>query len=163
MNSIHRRLRTVATTACAAVLLGAASGVPAQTVFRHVNAEGQVTFSDRPEVTPQAAINPAQGAVPAVTPEVTSEVTPEAPKTRIRRSVISPRRAAMVEANEAERRLGQARLKRERGAEPLPGEWVRSEGYVNDRYWRRQEKLRREVEQALRRFNETRRSVYASR
>ena len=76
---------------------------------------------------------------------------------------MSPRRAALVEANEAERRLAQARLKRERGAAPLPGEQARGEGYVNDRYWRRQEKLRLEVEQALRRFNETRRSVYASR
>lgn len=71
----------------------------------------------------------------------------------------------MVEANEAERRLKQARLARERGAEPLSTERVRGAGAraVNHRYWQRQEKLRLEVEFALRRSNETRRSLHASR
>jgi hypothetical protein len=159
----RRRRRTAVSTACAAVLLCAATGAPAQMVYRHVNADGQVTFSDRPEVSasPSAAMSPAQGAPP----DATQDATPEVAKTRVRRSAISPRRAAMVEASEAERRLGQARVTRQRGIAPLPGEWARGEGLgaVNDRYWRRQEKLRRDVEQALRRFNETRRPVYASR
>jgi len=72
-------------------------------------------------------------------------------------SVISSRSAAMVDASEAARRLGQARLEREQGAQALPGEQAQgtNAGVVNHRYWQRQEKLRRMVEQALRRSNET--------
>ena len=71
----------------------------------------------------------------------------------------------MIEANEAARRLGLARLARERGAKPLSGELAggTDASAVNHRYWRRQEKLRHEVEQALRRSNETHRSLHASR
>jgi len=63
----------------------------------------------------------------------------------------------MVDASEAARRLGQARLEREQGAQALTGEQARgtNAGAVNHRYWLRQEKLRRMVEQALRRSNET--------
>ena len=63
----------------------------------------------------------------------------------------------MVDASEAARRLGQARLEREQGAQALPGEQARGtiDGAVNHRYWQRQEKLRRVVERALRRSNET--------
>jgi hypothetical protein len=72
-------------------------------------------------------------------------------------SAISSRSAAMVDASEAARRLGQARLEREQGAQALPGEQAQgtNAGAVNHRYWQRQEKLRRMVEQALRRSNET--------
>ncbi len=82
-----------------------------------------------------------------------------------RNSTVSSRRATVVEANEAARRLGQARLARERGARPLSGEQARGTdaSAVNHRYWRRQEKLRHDVEQALRRSNETRESLRASR
>ncbi len=75
------------------------------------------------------------------------------------------RQTAVIEANEAARRLKQARLTRNRGAEPLPAERVRSAGAdaVNHRYWRRQEKLRLEVEQALRRSNETNHVLQARR
>jgi len=71
---------------------------------------------------------------------------------------MSPRQAAAIDANEAARRLSQARLQREQGAQPLPGELARGNeaGVVNHRYWQRQEKLRRVVEQAQLRYNETR-------
>jgi len=90
---------------------------------------------------------------------------PDVANAPARNSAISSRRAAIVEANEAARRLGQARLARERGAKPLSGEQARGTdaSAVNHRYWRRQEKLRHEVEQALRRSNETRQSLHASR
>jgi hypothetical protein len=71
-------------------------------------------------------------------------------------SVISSRDAFAVDANEAARRLEQAHLQREQGAHPRPGEQAQSTRLVNYRYWRRQEKLRHLVEQALHRSNETR-------
>jgi hypothetical protein len=72
-------------------------------------------------------------------------------------SPMSSRRAAMIDASEATRRLGQARLEREQGMTPLPGERIRGmdASALNHRYWRRQEKLRLAVEQAQRRSNET--------
>jgi len=145
----RRRLRNVVSTICAAAFACAATGPSAQTVHRQLDAEGRITFSDRADATP---------ASPA-------EAAPAAEPTPVRKSAISPRRGAMVEANEAERRLKQARLARARGAEPLPTERVRGAGAgaVNHRYWQRQEKLRLEVELALRRSNETRRSLHASR
>jgi hypothetical protein len=73
-------------------------------------------------------------------------------------SAISSQRAAVIDTNEAARRLGQAQLKRKQGAQPLPGEQAQGTGasVVNHRYWRRQETLRHVVEQAQRRSNETR-------
>jgi hypothetical protein len=70
---------------------------------------------------------------------------------------MSARRAATIDASEAARRLGQARLEREQGVAPLAGERIRGTdaSTVNHRYWRRQEKLRLAVEQAQRRSNET--------
>jgi hypothetical protein len=75
-------------------------------------------------------------------------------------SVISSRDAFAVDANEAARRLEQAQRRRAQGAEPRPGEQAQTAGtvVVNHRYWRRQEKLRHLVEQALHRSNETRQS-----
>lgn len=74
-----------------------------------------------------------------------------------RGSAISSRSAAMVDASEAARRLGQARSEREQGAQALPGEQAQgaNAGAVNHRYWQRQDKLRRMVERALQRSNET--------
>jgi len=149
MNTYRRRVRIVAMAIWAAAFLCAATGVPAQTLHRQTDSEGRTTFGDRADATPS--------------PRAETVEAPEA--TPVRKSAISPRRSAMIEANEAQRVLKQARLARERGAEPLPAERVRSAGAgaVNHRYWRRQEKLRRDVEQALRRSNETRRSFHASR
>jgi len=71
-------------------------------------------------------------------------------------SVISSRHAFAIDANEAARRLEQARLRREQGAPPRSGERASTDaGGVNYHYWRRQEKLRHLVEQALQRSNET--------
>jgi hypothetical protein len=74
-----------------------------------------------------------------------------------RGSAISSRSAAVIDASEAARRLGQARLEREQGTQALPGEQAQgaNAGAVNHRYWQRQDKLRRMVEQALQRSNET--------
>jgi hypothetical protein len=75
---------------------------------------------------------------------------------------ITSQRAAAVEAGEAARRLERAKRARELGARPRHGE--RAEGAdFNQRYWQRQEKLRRDVEVAQRRSNETLRRQHAQR
>jgi hypothetical protein len=93
----------------------------------------------------------------AAAPESTAAAPPK-------RSALPSRRSSMINANEAKRRLAQAELKRSAGIEPLPGEYARGpDGItVNNRYWQRQEKLRIEVDQALRRVNYTERRQQAA-
>lgn len=107
----------------AVALACAAPCVSAQDIYRQVDDDGRITFSDLPPAKPAAA----------------------------------PRRGAKVEVNEAARRLKRARLDRNLGMEPQPGELNSAGGArtVNYRYWRRQEKLRLTVELAQRRASET--------
>jgi hypothetical protein len=143
----HARKTTLAI--CAAAFLCAAASASAQTVYKLVDAGGKITFTDRPD---EARISQA---------DVAPELDVARPPPRI--SGISSRRAAAaVDANEAARRLRAAQLKRKQGMEPLPGEQAKS-GVANDRYWRRQEKLRLLVEQAQRRQRETGQPQLAAR
>jgi len=99
------------------------------------------------------------------TPEPAAGVAPESEpaKPPVRRTYVSSRLSASVNALEAERRLAQAQHKRSQGMAPQAGESVRTSGgvVVNARYWRRQEKLRMEVEQAQRRMNHVQRPMLA--
>src|SRR6185436_4805991 len=73
---------------------------------------------------------------------------------------ISPERAAAVDANEAAFRLRRTQRARELGAQPLPGERSPgADGTLHLRYWQRQEKLRKAVEEAQRRSNEAQRRL----
>lgn len=123
----------------------------AQTVHKEVDAAGRVAFTDRAGTTAHAQ------TVTVSALDVAHALASS--------SAISSRPAATIDANEAARRLGQAQLEREQGALPRPGEQARGTGagVVNHRFWWRQEKLRRLVEQALHRSNETRRSLRARR
>jgi len=155
MNPRRHRVRNIVWRICAAVLLCAAPGALAQTVYRQVDAAGHTTFTDRPGPEPSllAAAGPAADTAVDVASALASD------------SAMFSRRAARIDAVEAARRLRQAQLEREQGAQPLPGEQAQGAGagLVNDRYRQRQEKLRRAVEHAQRRLNETRRSHRASR
>ena len=145
MNSRRRRVRNIAWRICAAAFLcAAASGVPAQTVYKQVDAAGRITFADQPDMTPS--------------PRTATISASDVENALASNSAISSRRAAIIDANEASRRLGQAQLEREQGAGPLPGEQAQGSdaSVMNHRYWRRQEKLRQAVEQAKRRWSETR-------
>jgi hypothetical protein len=133
-----RRARRILPAILAAGIVCAAAGASAQEVHKLVDPTGHVTFSDRPDET---------GAVQAA-----PESEPTRPSRRIA-GISSPRAAAMVDTSEAARRLHQARLRRDRGIEPQPGE--QTAGVPNGRYWQRQEKLRREVDMAQRRHQET--------
>lgn len=126
----------------ATALLFFATGVPAQAIYSKVDAGGHATYSDLPFM--------------AAEPEAESAPAAVAPRTPAGVMRIGSRRGAIVNANEAERRLALAQLKRRQGNAPLAGERVQGSGTsVNHRYWRRQEKLRLEVEDAQRRANAT--------
>jgi hypothetical protein len=147
----RRSLRNIASNLCALALLFAAAGTPAQTIYKQVDLAGRITFTDRPDPN-----LPAQSMTsPAL----------EAPKPPARVVLMTSRRSAAIDANEAGRRLAQARLKRSEGADPLPGERTHGSGeeVPNRRYWQRQEKLRVLVEQAQQRVNETRLPLLAQR
>jgi hypothetical protein len=143
MNSPRRRALNCAWRIFASALFCAAASVSAQTIYKQVDAAGHSTFSDRPDGTPSASIAP----VPAL--EVANALASK--------SAMSSRRAAIIDANEAARRLGQAELERKEGAERLPGEQAHGTdaSAANQRYQQRQEDLRRAVIYAQRRSDET--------
>lgn len=136
-------------TLLAAALALAATAAPAQTIFTAVGPDGHKSFSDRPD----AMLESVQEAAAAIAAR-------RAPAGTMAKG---SRGAALVNSNEAQRRLAQAKLKRKQRWQPLPGESVKVPGgiVVNARYWTRQEKLRIEVEQAQRRSNETQRLLVA--
>ena len=125
---------------CAAALLCAPAGVPAQTVHNQADAAGRITYADRPDTSPSPLPGTAAGPAShvAIVPASNSAVTSQ--------------RAAIIEANEAARSPGQAEQVRRQGAVRLPVEQARGTGAgeANPRHARRQEKLRRMHEQAQR-------------
>jgi hypothetical protein len=80
----------------------------------------------------------------------------------VRRYGVNKQRGAAINAKEAERRYAAAQLKRQEGIEPLPGELNPETGQPNFRYWKRQEKLRQDVEGAQRRLTATRAKLSGS-
>jgi len=140
MDSRHCRIRNIARKICATALLCAAAGVPAQTVRQPVDAAGRFTDTERPVTTPSPLPGTAKGPASDVVTTLAGS------------SAISPRRAAIVDSNEAARRPGQAKRERQQGAERLPVPQARSADIsaVNPRALRRQAKLRRFHEQAQR-------------
>ena len=141
------RARNFIWSVCATVLLCVPAVVSAQTVYRQIDVEGRVTYSDRPGTTPLPP------AIPAL--DVANALASNSP--------MPSRSAAIIDANEAMRRLGQAELERKEGAERLSGEQARSgdASEANQRYRQRQEELRRAVEYAQRRSDKTDRTLRA--
>jgi hypothetical protein len=142
----RRHAHATLTAILAAAILCAATGASAQKVYKMVDAGERVTFTDQPGLSPELELAPE--------PETLRQ-----PK-RIA-GISSPRAAAAVDASESARRLRQAQLKRFEGMEPMPGELT--SGVPNNRYWQRQEKLRRLVEMAQRRQQETTQPKLSSR
>ena len=147
MGICRSRLRNIARSVCAVALLCAAAGVSAQAIHKAIDAEGRVTYSDQPDMTPTWHL----ATVPAL--DVANALA--------RNAVISSRFAATVDADEAARRLGQALLDRKLGTERLSGEQAHGAdaSAANQRYRLRQEGLQHEVERALHRASVTSRSL----
>jgi len=89
-----------------------------------------------------------------------SAVEPDRPAAPAR-TTSSRRSYPLVNVSEAQRRLAQAELKRKQGKAPLPGEREQDSGALTYAYWRRQEKLRIEVEQAQSRANAVKQPLLA--
>ena len=126
----NSRIRNVAWKICAMALLGVAPGVAAQLVYKEFDAAGRVMYGDRPDpaaLSSPAAVKPALDVVSALAAS----------------TAMSSRAAALIDANEAARRLKQAEQEREQGAERLPDEQVRGANAIvmSQRYWRRQDEL----------------------
>ncbi len=143
--------RYFALSILAGTLLCAATVASAQAIYKQVDPTGAVVYTDRPDTTLPG------GAELISSPSAPAPQAEEAPKTAAPVARRNRQHYAAIDAREAERRLNQARLSRDQGATPLPGEQAHgtTPSALNDRYWRRQEQLRREVEAALRRVQET--------
>ena len=150
MGPWRSRLRDIARNVCAVALVCGAASVSAQAIHKGIDAAGRVTYSDQPDTTPSRHFS----TVPAL--DVANALA--------RNASISSRFAAIIDVDEAARRLGQALLERSLGAERLPGEQVHGAdaAAANQRYRTRQEDLQREVELAVQRATRTARVLRAS-
>lgn len=150
MNS-RRRVRNSVWRICAAAILCAAAGVSAQTIYKQVGPGGSITYTDRPDATP----SPQPETVPAL--DVANALAGK--------TAMSSRGAALIDANEAARRLRQTQLEHAQDAKRLPG--AQADGTdasaASDRHRRRLEERRRAIERAQIRLHEARRSLHARR
>jgi hypothetical protein len=144
------RARILAWKICVMAMLCVPAGAGAQLVYKQFDDVGRITYSDRPDA---ASPTPTE-AVAAL----------DVVKALAGSTAMSSRTAVVIDANEAERRLKQAERAREQGAERLPEEQGRGANAIemSQRYWRRQDELRRAVEQAQRRVDKTNRLLRAS-
>lgn len=133
---------TIAMRACVAALCCGVSIASAQVIHRQVDADGRVTFTDRRSELPQPRVVRVSGY------DVANALA--------RGTAISSRGSANVDEIEAARRLGRAQLQQEQGVEPLANEATAASAEpAGQRYARRQERLRLDVEKAQARHDET--------
>lgn len=95
MNHPDVSFRCTAIRLCAAAVLCAASGVHAQTIHKHVDAQGRTSYTDQPAVPAAAAVR--QGS-----------------------RFLSVQRSAQIDVNEATLRLVRAQIALERDADAAP-------------------------------------------
>lgn len=143
MKSCHNRSLNVVWRICAAAILCVAAGASAQSIHKQVDSDGRITYTDRPETTP----------LPRAATVSDSDVV----SALARHAAMTSMSAAIVDFNEATRRLVRARQSRQEGLEPRFGENTDAAGVrmMNERYQRDRQRLEREVVAAQRRSNET--------
>jgi|GEM_PF-1473401 len=127
----------------APALLVAATGALAQSVHQEVDAEGRVTYTDRPRAIPSQSVAPTPGM------DVDYALARALP--------MSTRHATTVDAQEASRWLRQTQKAQEQGVQRRPGEKIVKVGttITDECYQRRQDNLRLAVERAQRRVYKT--------
>ena len=137
------------------VLLLAASGVFAQTMYKSTMPDGKVIYGEKPvpgaqrveTVTPP----PPKSGITVVTPADKAQVDQ---RIRQRSAVEDAKRRQL---DDAQRQLQQAEAALEAGKEPLPGERLGTAGggsRLTDEYWARQKKLEQAVEAARKRLDQ---------
>jgi hypothetical protein len=144
--SACRRTRILAWKVCAVALLCVPASVAAQLVYKQFDTVGHTTYSDRPD----AASPTPTATIPAL----------DVARALARSAAMSSRGAAIIDANEAARRLSQA--EHAQCPERLPDEQVRSTGVIAAKDATCQARLRRAIEQAQRRVDKTNRLLRAS-
>jgi hypothetical protein len=82
----------IARAACTAAILCAAAGASAQTIFKHVDPDGRVTYTDQANARRDSRALLALASIPAARPVAERSVP-----------ALSPERAALIDANEAHR------------------------------------------------------------
>jgi hypothetical protein len=147
--NIRNPIRGIGWKICAATMLCAAAGVSAQRIYKDADADGRITYADRPGTpssSPTSTI-PARDVAHALAGNV----------------ALSSRHSARVDTDEAARRLRQALDERSQGAGRLASELADGShaAEANLRYRARQESLQREVEQAVRRAGQAGRALRA--
>ena len=136
------------------VLLLAASGASAQTMYKSTMPDGKVIYGEKPAPGAQRvetiASPPPKSGITIVTPADKTQVD----KRIQQRSTIE--NAKQHELDEARRQLQQAEAALEAGKEPLPGERIGTAGgasRLTDAYWDRQKKLEQAVDSARARLD----------
>ena len=136
------------------VLLLAASGASAQTMYKSTMPDGKVIYGEKPAPGAQRvemiASPPPKSGITIVTPADKTQVD----KRIQQRSTIE--NAKQHELDEARRQLQQAEAALEAGKEPLPGERIGTAGgasRLTDAYWERQKKLEQAVDSARARLD----------
>ena len=140
MKSCHSLFLNVAWRLCAAAILCVTAGVSAQSVHREVDVGGNVTFTDRPEMTPSPRGSTASGS------DLVGALAENRPMTS--------QSAAMIDFNEANRRLVRAQQGR---LEHPPSDKAddNSVRIMNERFLRGPRESEREIVAAQRRSTQT--------
>lgn len=136
------------------VLLLAASGASAQTMYKSTMPDGKVVYGEKPEPgalrVETVTAPPPKSGITVVTPVEKKQVDQ-----RIRqRSAVENSKQRQLD--DARRQLQQAEAALEAGKEPLPGERLGIAGKgsrLTDAYWDRQKKLEQAVQSARARLD----------
>lgn len=136
------------------VLLLAASGASAQTMYKSTMPDGKVIYGENSEPGAKrvetVTAPPPKSGITVVTPVEKTQVDQ-----RIRQRSAAEN-AKQAELDDARRQLQQAETALEAGKEPLPGERTGTAGggsRLTDDYWERQKKLEQAVESARARLD----------
>jgi hypothetical protein len=137
------------------VLLCAASGAGAQTLYKSTMPDGKVIYGEKPapgaKRVDTLASPPAQTGTTIVTPAEKSAASQRVDKRAAGEA------AAQRELDTARQQLQQAEAERNAGKEPLPGERIGTASgasRLTDDYWARQKRLDQAVESARQRVEQ---------
>lgn len=141
------------------VLLLAASGAQAQTVYKSIMPDGKVIYGEKPVPGAKRVDTieppPAKSGMTVVTPQEKARAEQQTQQLNQRAATGA---AAQRELGDARQKLQQAEAAREAGKEPLPGERLGTAGgasRLTDEYFARQKSLDEAVESARRRVEQT--------
>jgi hypothetical protein len=142
------------------MLLLAAAGASAQSMYKSTMPDGKVVYGEKPEPGATKVVTieppPPKSGITIVTPEDRARVDQSI---RQRTAIENEQRRQLEEAR---RQLEQAEAARKAGEEPLPGErlgTLTGGSRLTEDYWERQKKLEQAVEAARARLEKAQQAV----